>query len=198
MKFQSTPLMRGETFAVTINCHRIVYFNPLPSCEGRLPALNTLPLSNIISIHSPHARGDAFWSVSLISSTYFNPLPSCEGRHRRGNASIFAQLISIHSPHARGDELDEFRVLNNNQISIHSPHARGDVYALPDSLMTLYFNPLPSCEGRRGHCDRRSQHISIHSPHARGDKYVECHTTIDAYFNPLPSCEGRLLFPLSC
>ena len=33
-------------------------FNPLPSCEGRLIfSFNQLPLQ-LISIHSPHARGD--------------------------------------------------------------------------------------------------------------------------------------------
>ena len=57
--FQSAPLMRGET-------------------EGLLSAL----LKLIISIHSPHARGDAVFDaiVALIG-------------------------ISIHSPHTRGDSI---------------------------------------------------------------------------------------------
>ena len=33
--FQSTPLMRGETFAATQTRKESQNFNPLPSCEGR-------------------------------------------------------------------------------------------------------------------------------------------------------------------
>ena len=56
-KFQSTPLMRGETDVVT----------------GYEVTLS-------ISIHSPHARGDLWWIHSFLYERYFNPLPSCEGR----------------------------------------------------------------------------------------------------------------------
>ena len=83
-------------------------------------------------------------------------------------------------------------------------------------LLSFYFNPLPSCEGRREglHNGAACLNISIHSPHARGDVKDEFsnrfrHTfqstplmrgetpyaQITAYdssdFNPLPSCEGR-------
>ena len=56
------------------------YFNPLPSCEGR-PALRFHAGDfELISIHSPHARGDL------------------------GDEAMKAiNAISIHSPHARGD-----------------------------------------------------------------------------------------------
>ena len=57
-RFQSTPLMRGET-----SFHHVSF------------------LSFLISIHSPHARGD-------------------EIRNQNGMQTI---KISIHSPHARGD-----------------------------------------------------------------------------------------------
>ena len=123
-----------------------------------------------ISIHSPHARGDA----DFLSGS----------QHR--------WTISIHSPHARGDrrqrnancEYDYFNPLpscEGRQCRRFAPAAR------------LYFNPLPSCEGRqcrlndrlrglafqstplmRGETPgvlllRRFVEISIHSPHARGD-----------------------------
>ena len=85
----------------------------------------SIPYAFMISIHSPHARGDR--SCNVLGSLY---------------------QISIHSPHARGDltkrDLDCFR-----DISIHSPHARGDAGrggAL--DLADVDFNPLPSCEGR--------------------------------------------------
>ena len=56
--FQSTPLMRGETettrSALTPDCN----FNPLPSCEGRRAVHRFISPGCLISIHSPHARGD--------------------------------------------------------------------------------------------------------------------------------------------
>ncbi len=81
------------------------------------------------------------------------------------------QCISIHSPHARGDRVGAAITNLRNRISIHSPHARGDrVHAKRERGGVSNFNPLPSCEGRRG------RHVV--GPPAR-------------YFNPLPSCEGR-------
>ena len=83
-KFQSTPLMRGET-------------------KGRFSGVVRLT----ISIHSPHARGDA----------------------RRGKGGKPPRNISIHSPHARGDRRNG-RYPADRSISIHSPHARGDTYRM--------------------------------------------------------------------
>ena len=124
------------------------YFNPLPSCEGR-PRQSAYAFKlAMISIHSPHARGDATHRVR-----------PCDN------------IISIHSPHARGDQ-DYGGVIMGGDISIHSPHTRGDSVALirprswtdfkplpsyegrPESQRQgcrkrWYFNPLPSCEGRR-------------------------------------------------
>ena len=146
--FQSTPLMRGETCAPPAKRLLPADFNPLPSCEGR-PAtikqciqqkrfqstplmrgetifiLNT-SLSFDISIHSPHARGDASGWPCVALHRDFNPLPSCEGRRKAFDAAFIACIISIHSPHARGD---------------YPP-------AAPPCLLG-YFNPLPSCEGRQ-------------------------------------------------
>ena len=58
-KFQSTPLMRGEThggggagIAVPISIHS-------PHARGDLPAGMDKARPEIISIHSPHARGDS-------------------------------------------------------------------------------------------------------------------------------------------
>ena len=87
-RFQSTPLTRGETRQDGRRRRRPGDFNPLPSCEGRLPGNPTCRRSRSISIHSPHARGDH------------------EGLKRGG-----AGLISIHSPHARGDPLTVARPL---------------------------------------------------------------------------------------
>ena len=63
-KFQSTPLMRGETS---------LSFRQL--CVIR------------ISIHSPHARGDKQVRACLFHLIHFNPLPSCEGRRYGGRVA---------------------------------------------------------------------------------------------------------------
>ena len=101
-EFQSTPLMRGETYQTATNRAHHQHFNPLPSCEGRLnsqpfptcsPQFQSTPLmrgetparvlsssTRIISIHSPHARGDWYGCAVCLFCKNFNPLPSCEGR----------------------------------------------------------------------------------------------------------------------
>ena len=166
-------------------------FNPLPSYEGRQSEAEESNVKHIISIHSPHARGDICRVFLFYTFINFNPLPSCEGRrlcfthitpiHRfqstplmRGETKFAcaphaAHVISIHSPHARGDQRSP-RACQGRLISIHSPHARGD-----DIMMR---------QGPQGI-------ISIHSPHARGDNLAGIRRVNQAHFNPLPSCEGR-------
>ena len=56
-EFQSTPLMRGET--------------------SQREDVNVV---KVISIHSPHARGDDVGERVSDNIMHFNPLPSCEGR----------------------------------------------------------------------------------------------------------------------
>ena len=104
--FQSTPLIRGETRLAIRHISILLYFNPLPSYEGR-PGCCTvrreknkisihsphtrgdrgkmnMNLSTFISIHSPHTRGDAGVASVPPITKHFNPLPSHEGRpHRR-------------------------------------------------------------------------------------------------------------------
>ena len=102
-KFQSTPLMRGETRRRNTQNPYFLNFNPLPSCEGRLecstsssavsefqstplmrgetPRAGGKPQRTAISIHSPHARGDFRQGFLPDTAADFNPLPSCEGRH---------------------------------------------------------------------------------------------------------------------
>ena len=65
----------------------------------------------VISIHSPHTRGDALYDQTMEA----------------------AQTISIHSPHTRGDVKD-LPQPNVNVISIHSPHTRGDSISLQKSI----------------------------------------------------------------
>ena len=124
-----------------------------------------------ISIHSPHAGGDADIVQLSVISSYFNPLPSCEGRHgltgaEKAIAADFNPLPSCEgrlrrsadgdagksfqsTPLMRGETPRRRRRCRSQAISIHSPHARGDTGS------TLV---MPSVL------------ISIHSPHARGDR----------------------------
>ena len=102
-EFQSTPLMRGETQAreakniwrlyfnplpsyegrlsLARSCVRATHFNPLPSHEGRQRRWRRVQERHLISIHSPHTRGD----------------------ERRKGFGAGVRRISIHSPHTRGD-----------------------------------------------------------------------------------------------
>ena len=120
-------------------------------------------------------RGETAFSGYRSISPNFNPLPSCEGRHFRRWRQRARSDISIHSPHARGDQPFGRIATRPFGISIHSPHARGDLVAIIVVLLSRYFNPLPSCEGRPGLCSSLTtmRNISIHSPHARGDAALD-------------------------
>ena len=147
-EFQSTPPMRGET-------------SP-SSCRGLRPG---------ISIHSPHARGDAGPTTSCRSYPAFQSTPPMRGETAeqlsgspgqqfqstppmRGETGVAQPVsgniwISIHSPHARGDHVRS-QAARVRTISIHSPHARGDTHTGKTRRSCSNFNPLPPCEGRQG------------------------------------------------
>ena len=168
-KFQSAPLMRGETSRFPIHA---------AAC--------------CISIRSPHARGDINLAGVQPHHHHFNPLPSCEGRRAletrctaalefqsaplmRGETAAAAdsaslQRISIRSPHARGDKLTFIAGHALPSISIRSPHARGDAdLALFKSLGV----------------------ISIRSPHARGDGYLAGAVVETLRFQSAPLMRGE-------
>ena len=102
-EFQSTPLMRGET-----------------AC-GVMP-----PFLRIISIHSPHARGDCSPRPPAKTTTTFQSTPlmrgETQGRNGRNRTARFQS-----TPLMRGETQTAARGL------CARPH----------------FNPLPSCEGRQ-------------------------------------------------
>ena len=200
--------MLSIRLALTISIHS-------PRARGDVRPLDKLLVRISISIHSPRARGDLPMYAKRRHATDFNPLPSCEGRPNAPHKPIPISKISIHSPRARGDILI-FLLIYKEGISIHSPHVRGDRLCLTGGELGIYFNPLPSCEGRPqgrgGNGDKmgisiHSPHvrgdqrprgrpakedISIHSPHVRGDAQTQTSTGHTLDFNPLPSCEGRL------
>ena len=144
-QFQSAPLMRGETTAID----RLRAFEPFQST----PLIRGKTLQDVreqhaqrISIHSPHARGDAVFDaiVALIGISIHSPLARGDLRDAQ---SLVGDIISIRSPHTKGDRLP-CAVIDAVLISIHSPHARGDAES--------------GC-GASGH------DISIRSPLTRGD-----------------------------
>ena len=168
-----------------------MHFNPRPSCEGRPKEYVFRDDSGRISIHAPHARGDAKSmsnsGVRVISihaphargdpplgrkavGPHFNPRPSCEGRP----TAILPHLLSC-------------------VISIHAPHARGDSLSPRDPTPDPYFNPRPSCEGRRHTCAHPYPCVDNFNPRPscegrlRTPLRAPCHD----HFNPRPSCEGR-------
>ena len=71
----------------------------------------------------------------------------------RGETSIWHENVRNgafqSTPLMRGET--EYNPIENTDryISIHSPHARGDNQKEGIKNETYYFNPLPSCEGRR-------------------------------------------------
>ena len=125
----------------------------------------------MISIHSPHARGDLSNFAAASRAAYFNPLPSCEGRRFR---RIFHRDTS------------EFQ---------STPLMRGETdTALPLIAPVMDFNPLPSCEGRPSRATQPAPTSTFQStPLMRGETNAGLSEGFPGHhFNPLPSCEGRL------
>ena len=104
--FQSTPLMRGET--PLIGSEKVALkFQSTPLMRGETILRPELHAHDCISIHSPHARGDAPGVLLL----------------RR-----FIK-ISIHSPHARGDVTEE-RSIQRIILFQSTPLMRGETIIL--------------------------------------------------------------------
>ena len=165
----STPLTRGET---------------------RCPDGNRS--TDCISIHSPHARGDATTPENCDNGRNFNPLPSYEGRPASNNGLIGCLQFQS-TPLIRGETRLIHIAADDRSISIHSPHARGDpVLATPLDAYSI-FQSAPLSRGETKSIIGRddAEHISIRSPHARGDLCRLRKWGIKIYFNPLPSHEGR-------
>ena len=156
--FQFTPLMRGATGRRRCRRGRR-RFNSRPSCEGRHApspsdrqgdvsihaphargdAVSDLGVRLFVSIHAPHARGDARTRRSVKLSG-FNSRPSCEGRHIR-LWQIRASMFQF-TPLMRGATWRR-ALTDGGEVSIHAPHARGDFSAiLTNGEVTFQFTPL--------------------------------------------------------
>ena len=166
--FQSTSLIRGETANYGIHTTRLK-FQSTPSYEGRhIPSVNHR--AALISIHSPHTRGDVSALRRQTATRNFNPLPSCEGRQkprrvraplgyfnplpscegRRAATCGFSTICRFQSaPLTRGETGTVHGFLRGRRISIRSPHTRGDSAKNARKGEKTHFNPLPSHEGRQ-------------------------------------------------
>ena len=123
-KFQSTPLMRGETTTGYVDVAKIP-----------------------ISIHSPHARGDVKSFALTATVRVFQSTPLMRGETRetkaataccrfqstplmRGETSSSTNCLCIarfqSTPLMRGETYSDAERNTYCVISIHSPHARGD------------------------------------------------------------------------
>ena len=133
------------------------------------------------------------------NNTDFSLLPSYEGRH---DESYDAKGVSIFqsTPLMRRETCGFIQITLLLSISIHSPHARGDDVGDHESGYRRYFNPLPSCEGRRPpeQNDEALLPISIHSPHARGDKRRTMETGSRFRFQSTPLMRGETFYPSKC
>ena len=124
--FQSTPLIRGETYKASVQTSAEPDFNPLPSCEGRLAK-----------------------SGFNYVATSFQSTPLTRGETPPDAAGLLRHPISIHSPHTRGDLSDNgMRSLIGHCNPLPSHEGRQTGIIMIAALKN--FNPLPSHEGRPG------------------------------------------------
>ncbi len=196
-KFQSTPLMRGETSSSGCEGLARIRFQSTPLMRGETPVRRSLQQrSRIISIHSPHARGDRT-GHSPGGTGHFNPLPSCEGRHQ------LSSTWSVRSPHFNPLPSCEGRLFTGSHADFK---ARYEFQSTPlmrgETAVTIigaidprhHFNPLPSCEGRPIASRAPSRRLQNFNPlpSCEGRRKLMSNDMTDfRNFNPLPSCEGR-------
>ena len=88
------------------------------------------------------------WTRKHTTKLHFNPLPSSEGRQAPKDNGKKLQITSIHFPHPREDDIHR-KVHRTGRTSIHFPHPREDSDTHIPRMNLLYFNPLPSSEGRQ-------------------------------------------------
>ena len=212
--FQSTLLMRGATPGPSSHPARRRHFNPRSSCEERLAIFLFMVAMMSISIHAPHARSDAPFSIvsrsiSAFQSTLlmrgatccswqadcsrrdFNPRSSCEER-RKPNRAAFATSLFQSTLLMRGATGYKQAVRLVRTISIHAPHARSDpVCRRVEVQETISIHAPHARSDKNIKTPLRDADISIHAPHARSDSPFLRRYNPGDYFNPRSSCEER-------
>ena len=138
--------MRGETYPILRLRQGPLISIHSPHARGD-ELLNGAVVRLNISIHSPHARGDPFLERLGRGKAHFNPLPSCEGRLRRDERSALIPTFQS-TPLMRGETLGSKLLIALVQFQ-STPLMRGETLLLRIASKLRF--------------------ISIHSPHARGD-----------------------------
>ena len=180
-----SPRTRGDTTKATTQ-KELAYFNPLPSCEGRLADLSrshycfrfqSTPLMRgetpswrsstaLIPFQStPLMRGETRACKATLCDTSFQSTPLMRGetaassaREVRGtfqSTPLMRGETKLYTGSGRGEEFqstplmrgetkNRVLTLDEIRISIHSPHARGDTIYRFRFLVSSYFNPLLS------------------------------------------------------
>ena len=221
MRFQSTPLMRGET-PTDRPLSAIATFQSTPLMRGETLDSAKQDHSIYISIHSPHARGDLAFTSSTQSQRTFQSTPLMRGetsqaryyahaetfqstplmRGETWKATITHATLKFQSTPLMRGETSIFKSIRINRgISIHSPHARGDTLArLPLSAQQRDFNPLPSCEGRlaRTH-DLAKLALFQSTPLMRGETITAGEgVTAESLFQSTPLMRGETILMSTC
>ena len=125
LTLQSTPLSRGETWSASVDFSPLLVFNPLPSHEGRPLTGYRQSLSHSLQ-STPLSRGE---TSRLLTNWYTRSLQS--------------------TPLSRGETIlrKENVILYNLQST---PLSRGEtIFCFWHLHLLLFFNPLPSHEGRQ-------------------------------------------------
>ena len=124
-----------------------------------------------ISIHAPHARGDPPNPTMLIFLLKFQSTPLMRGATWLDRETILRKLPFQSTPLMRGATLRQGRLSRSARDFNPRPSCEGRRGTSSRPTCRRYFNPRPSCEGRlvpHGAYIAPSP-ISIHAPHARGD-----------------------------
>ena len=123
----------------------------------------------VISIHAPHARGDMGAGMDFCASVSFQSTPLMRGATvvrlllRRGE--VFQS-----TPLMRGATRGSGRPPSLGWYFNPRPSCEGRRICPRIAPERVNFNPRPSCEGRPScGCATGFAQISIHAPHARGD-----------------------------
>jgi len=172
IKFQSTPFARRETTAPIIQ--------------------NT---GGFVSIHSLRKKGDPPPENLYLHNDPFQSTPFARRETKQSLTIDSDGIVSIHSLRKKGDDMtigsDGKPVLFQStpfarretaicgpgigprRVSIHSLRKKGDICPKCGEKIWLCFNPLPSQEGRPGHCLCRGADASFQStPFARRETPV--------------------------
>ena len=190
-----SPLTRGD---ICFRSKNFAYAFSIPPHARGDHVRAELGENFIISIHSPHVRGDQPCSILMRGCTHFNPLPSCEGRQSK-TCWDFGRRNFNPLPSCEGRRGNTITAIIQVKYFNPLPSCEGRLECVFfNTLHPCDFNPLPSCEGRPVRFTLAALRLTFQStPLMRGETNRSASSGHrSSHFNPLPSCEGRLLWSI--